>query len=231
MSLPQSPNPLAPELLEAKVLAGQEAIRDTALIFSLAALWADAYRSSPVSAQREDALYAPEYEGERRRRIAAELGQSSAVLAYATSGADLIGFFWGLSLADLRATEPLKGNAVARFASHGSDRVAYLSMLGVHPQLKSRGLAKRLTRALCAAFAERGFAQAIARTINELALEKVYRPLGFEVYSQFREPHLRDAQRFIFGSPLPLLETALALQAQRACSTEPLSSLGPDRSR
>ncbi len=187
------------------MLSGPQAIGDLTLISSLATLWADAYRSSPVAAQSEDALYSPENEGERRRRIRAELGQASAVLIYATLGTDLIGFFWGMSLADLRATDPLKGNDVARFIAHGTDeQVAYLSMLGVHPDLKSRGLGKRLTRTLCAAFVERGFMAAIARTINELALEKVYRPLGFKVYDQFRDPRSRGSQRFIFGSPLPL---------------------------
>ncbi len=204
MSLPQSPNPLDSDLLEAKVLSGPKAIREATLISNLAELWAHVYRSSPVAAQREDALYTPESKDERTRRIRAELGLASAVLAYVTRGSGLIGFFWGLSVADLQATEPLKGNDVARFTTHGADRVAYLSMLGVHPDLKSRGLGKELTRALCAVFAEHGFVQAIARTINELALEKVYRPLGFKVYARFRDPRSRDAERFIFGSSLPL---------------------------
>jgi len=204
MSSPQSPNPLASELLETNVLSGPQAIREATLISNLAELWARAYRSSPVAAQREDALYTPESEDERARRIRAELGHVSAVLVYVTQGADLIGFFWGLSVADLQATEPLKGNDVARFITHDADHVAYLSMLGVHPSLKSRGLGKRLTRALCAAFAQRGFVEAIARTINELALEKVYQPLGFKVYARRRDPRSRDAERYIFGSSLPL---------------------------
>jgi ribosomal protein S18 acetylase RimI-like enzyme len=204
MSSPQSPNPLDSELREAKVLSGPKAIGEATLISGLAELWAYAYGSSPIAAQREDALYSPESEIERTRRIRTELGHASAVLAYVAQGADLLGFFWGLSLADLQATEPLRGNDVARFTTHGADRVAYLSMLGVHPALKSRGLGKGLTRALCAAFAERGFVAAIARTVNELALEKVYRPLGFKVYARFRDPRSRDAERFIFGSSLPL---------------------------
>ena len=204
MNLPQSPNPFASELHEAKVLSGPEAIREATLISNLAELWAHAYRSSPVAAQREDALYAPESLGERTRRIRAELGHASAVLASVSQEADLIGFFWGLSVADLQATEPLKGDDVARFTTHGAEHVAYLSMLGVHPGLKGRGLGKGLTRALCTAFAERGFVEAIARTINEFALEKVYRPLGFKVYARFRDPRSRDAERFILGTSLPL---------------------------
>jgi ribosomal protein S18 acetylase RimI-like enzyme len=186
------------------VLSGPEALHDSNLISSLAELWADAYRSSPVVAQREDALYTPENSGERRRRIRAELGHGSAVLAYVTLGADVIGFFWGLSVADLLAAEPAKGNDVACFIRYRTEQVAYLSMLGIHPDVKSHGLGKRLTRGLCAAFAERGFVATIARTINELALEKVYRPLGFEVYERFRDPRSRGAERFIFGSRLPL---------------------------
>jgi len=204
MILPQS-TPCSSELLEIEVLSGPQVVRDLNLIFNLAELWAYAYRSSPVVAQREDALYRPDNSGERLRRIRAELGHGSAVLLYATRGADLLGFFWGLSVADLQASEPLKGSDVAAFIRHDAARVAYLSMLGIHPDVKSRGLGKRLTRGLCAAFAERGFVAAIARTINELALEKVYRPLGFEVYDRFRDARARDAERFIFGSRLPLL--------------------------
>jgi len=204
MNVPQSPSPLTSVLHKVKVLSGPEAIREAIFISGLAELWAHAYRSSPVAAQREDALYAPESVVERTRRIRAELGHASAVLAYVSQGADLVGFFWGLSVADLQATEPLRGNDVARFTTHDADHVAYLSMLGVHPGLKSRGLGKGLTRALCAAFAERGFVEAIARTINELALERVYRPLGFKAYARFRDPRSRDAERFIFGSSLPL---------------------------
>ncbi len=39
---------------------------------------------------------------------------------------------------------------------------------------------------------------AIARTINELALEKVYRPLGFKVYDQFRDTPLARLAAFHF---------------------------------
>jgi hypothetical protein len=59
-------------------------------------------------------------------------------------------------------------------------------------------------RGLCAAFAARGAAQAVARTINERALVRVYRPLGFEEYRRFADPSARNATRIIFGSQLPL---------------------------
>src|SRR6187402_68185 len=139
MILPQS-TPCSSELLEIEVLSGPQVVRDLNLIFNLAELWAYAYRSSPVVAQREDALYRPDNSGERLRRIRAELGHGSAVLLYATRGADLLGFFWGLSVADLQASEPLKGSDVAAFIRHDAARVAYLSMLGIHPDVKSRGL-------------------------------------------------------------------------------------------
>ncbi|HEY0468128.1 MAG TPA: GNAT family N-acetyltransferase [Polyangiaceae bacterium] len=189
---------------EPKLLSGPEAIHDAGLISSLAALWAEAYRGSPVTAQRDDPLYTADNEAERMRRIRAELRRSSAIFAYLMQDADLIGFFWGLSVADLQTAEPLKGHDVARFIAHDAEQVAYLSMLGIHPNLTGRGLGKELTRALCAAFTERGFKEAIARTINDLALEKVYRPLGFEIHQRFRDPRSGDAERSIFGSPLPL---------------------------
>jgi hypothetical protein len=69
---------------------------------------------------------------------------------------------------------------------------------------KSRGLGKALTRCLCSAFDGLGFEEAVARTINPLALDKVYLPLGFKVHTRFRDPGSRAAERFIFGSSLPL---------------------------
>lgn len=189
---------------EVEVVRGRDAIADVSLLSALASTWSAAYRASSVPAQRDDALYLPEHQRERISLIRKELGLASALLTYVRDGDEVAAFFWGLTLAELEAASATKAADIRPFAQHPAERVAYLSMLGVRPSHARRGLAKELTRALCAEFAVRGATQVLARTINEQALVRVYRPLGFEEYQRFADPRAGNATRILFGSQLPL---------------------------
>ena len=191
---------------EVTLVPGSDALAndDDGLVSALASTWSEAYRASPVPAQRDDELYLPERRAERIAQIRKELEPRSALLAYVRERGEVVAFFWGLSLADLEGVAAEKAADIRPFALQPVERVAYLSMLGVRPSHAKRGLAKVLTRGLCAAFAARGATQVLARTINELALVRVYKPLGFEEYQRFADPRARNATRSIFGSRLPL---------------------------
>jgi ribosomal protein S18 acetylase RimI-like enzyme len=188
---------------ESRALLGTDALKDARFTSDLARLWGEAYRHSSVPAQRDNPLYAVEQQVEREHRLRSELVRESAVVALLIQGRELVGFFWGLSVVDLQLSDAAKAADVSRF-TRARERVAYLSMLGVHPSYGRRGYGQRLTRALCSAFAERGLVEAVARTINQGALDKIYAPLGFEVYTRYPDPRHGNAARFIFGTPLPL---------------------------
>jgi len=186
------------------VACGSEVLEDAALVHALARAWASAYRASRVPAQRDDALYAPERQDERVKRLDKELRAPSARLAYLLSGAEIAGFFWGLSVADLASIDADKAGDVRPFSKSPPEQVAYLSMLGCQPAYAGQGLGRQLTTRLCAAFASGGACEAVARTINEAALHKVYQPLGFVEYRRFADSRSGHATRVIFGAHLPL---------------------------
>jgi ribosomal protein S18 acetylase RimI-like enzyme len=186
------------------VARGRDAVADDRLIASLATAWSAAYRASSVPAQRDDDLYAEHQQPERVSRIRSELSLPSALVAYVRVRDEVAAFFWGSTLAELETVAPDKATDIRPYATQVSERVAYLSMLGVRPELARRGLGKVLTRELCHAFTLAGAGQALARTINELALTHVYRPLGFVEYRRFEDARSRNATRIIFGASLPL---------------------------
>ncbi|MEY4576469.1 MAG: hypothetical protein RL701_1172 [Pseudomonadota bacterium] len=183
---------------------GADVVADRAWLAALANVWAQAYRASHVPAQALDPLFGPERGADRLRYLSNELSLPSARVVYVTQQGELVGFFWGLALADLEVIAASKAAHCQPYVKHSPERVAYLSMLGVRAEHAGHGLAKQLVTRLAQAFCEAGAAQAVARTINETAWRKVYQPLGFVEHERFADPQARNTTRVVFGAPLPL---------------------------
>ncbi|MEZ6255217.1 MAG: hypothetical protein R3B92_00345 [Patescibacteria group bacterium] len=197
-----------------RACSGKTALKNPELIDKLQMTWRDSYKQSVEEAQRTDPLYNLTWEAEQKRReiIHQELKRKGAILVYVinnTPEQEMVGFFWGLPLKQLNKINPAKGSAVmeaiSTVAPNKKEKVAYLSMLGViHDSAKKvhggKGLGKHLTKEIVDLYWKLGFNRVVARTINDIALNKLYLPLGFSVYSDYIDEKLaRPRARYIFG--------------------------------
>lgn len=216
MESPVTADPAIQEIIEPpkgyklQSMTGREALKTPGFVEQIASIWAEAYKQSPVSAQKDDPKYDPERQQDRVAEITKALNTDSAKIVYATSEDDgytlPVGFFWGGSLADLKKENPEKAAQVGKFTLEDPEKVAYLSMLGVTNTRSGvrhggRGLGKFLTEELCRKFKESGYKQVVARTINPKAWKNIYEPLHFESYGTITDPH-NGAERIIFGKKI-----------------------------
>lgn len=190
---------------------GSEALKKPNFVSDLSKTWALSYKASTEPAQSLDPKYSQENDAARISEINDALSRQSSEVVYIThkdsQGSDNIaGFFWGASVADLAEHDPEKAAQVQQFTSSSPESTAYLAMMGVVKETAGekhtgKGLGKILTQELCERFKNKGYSEAIARTINPLALERVYKPLGFNVKNSFLDTKA-GVTRYIFSKNL-----------------------------
>lgn len=193
---------------EVNSLSGAQALENPELISELSNVWAESYKQSTEPAQSNDSKYTTEGDQVRLDQIRDELSRPSAELVYIShknndGKEEIVGFFFGASVADLRDYDPNKADQVQKHTASDPEKTAYLSMMGVLNEKDGvkhtgKGLGQILTNEICARFKEKGFTEVVARTINPLALERVYKPLGFNVKDSFFDEK-SETTRYIFS--------------------------------
>jgi hypothetical protein len=203
-----------PSMYSLTVMNGQEALQLPGFTDKLDDAWIASYLQSTEPAQSEDEKYLPESKTKRMEQITKELSQEGAIIVSITYKDKIVGFFWGLPFPAFQKVDPKKSKIIIETVGASNNNphfkwkhTAYLSMMGVVHKRENvkhtgKGFGKLLTSTLNNAFQQQSIHHVVARTINPLAWDKVYKE-DFVLFGAYQDESVpSNPTRYIFGKTL-----------------------------